>query len=145
VGIENLSQLNATSFPLTEIASEGRFQNAIAIFPQVTWNIADGPRNWLHLRAGVLVAWSAQPLVDPVQTALREDGLEIDDDAVNFHGGKPGRFYGTEVDLQLEWTYRSFFTWTVEAAVFVPGDVVQDENGDATTSFLLENRFLFTF
>jgi len=57
VGIENLANLNATSFPLTEVASEGRVQNAMYIFPQVTLNALTGPKHWLHFRLGVLAAW----------------------------------------------------------------------------------------
>ena len=145
VGIHNLRQLNAASFPLTEVASKGRFQNAYALFPQVKWDILEGPSHFLHLRLGVLAAWPAKGVVDPVGTLLAEDGLEISDDAVNFHGGKPGTYYGTEVDLQIEWTWKQFFTWTIEGAVFFPGDAVQDANGDAVTSFLIENRFVFQF
>ena len=145
VGIENLAKLGATSFPLTEVASDGRFQNAIAIFPQIKVDILEGPKNWLHARFGALLAWPEDGVVDPVVTILNEDGLEIEDDAVNFHGGDPGSFYGYEFDLQVEWTYAGFFTWTIEPAVFVPGDAVQDINGDAVASFMFENRFMFRF
>lgn len=145
VGIENLRQLDAPSFPLTEISTEGRFTNAYAIFPQVKVDILDGPKHWLHARAGALFAWPEAGVVDPIMTILAEDGNRIDDDAVNFHGGKPGSYYGTELDLQLEWTFRELFTWTVEAAVLFPGDSLEDENGDAVTSFMVENRFMFVF
>jgi hypothetical protein len=145
VGIENLSKLNAPSFPLTEVASEGRFGNAIAVFPQLKVDILDGPKHWLHARFGVLAAWPAAGVVDPVATILREDGNKIDDDAVNFHGGDPGSYYGTEFDLQLEWTIADFFTWTIEAAYLLPGDALQDIHGDAVPAYLVENRFVFAF
>jgi hypothetical protein len=145
VGIENLAQLDSASFPLTEVATEGRFTNAFALFPQVTWQILPGPTHLLHARFGGLFAWSDRGVVDPVMTALSEDGAEIADDAVNFHGGKPGSYYGTEIDAQIEWTFRDLFTWTVEGAVVFPGDGLQDENGDGVTSFMVENRFLFVF
>ena len=64
---------------------------------------------------------------------------------VNFNGGKPGSYYGTEIDLQVEWTWRELFTWTVEAAAVLPGDALRDANGDAVPAFLVENRFVFTF
>lgn len=145
VGIENLEKLDSTSFPLTEVASQTRYQNAIGLFPQVKFDILEGPKHWLHIRAGVLAAWTAAGAVDPVATTLGEDGLDISDDAVNFHGGDPGSYWGTEVDLQIEWAIAGFFTWTVEGAVFVPGDAVEDEHGDAEPSFMVENRFVFSF
>lgn len=145
VGLENLKNLDASSFPLTEVATNTRFGNAVAIFPQVTVNALDTDTNKLHVRLGVLAAWTEAGVVDPVATTLAEDGNEISDDAVNFHGGKPGSYYGTEIDLQVEWDFRNFFTWTMEAAVFLPGDAVEDRNGDASTSFLFQNRLVFSF
>lgn len=141
VGIRNLKNLGASSFPLTELASDGRFQNAIALFPQVLY------RPWpsLGVRAGVLFAWSAAPVVDPVMTLLAEDGLRIDDDAVNWNGGRPARYYGTEMDLQIEWRFRDHFLWTLEGAVLFPGAALRDRSGDAVTAFLVENRFTFLF
>ncbi|HIA04391.1 MAG TPA: hypothetical protein EYN66_21280 [Myxococcales bacterium] len=143
VGIENLSKLNSPSFPLTEIASDGRFGNAIAIFPQLKVDLLTGPKHWLHARFGVLAAWPAAGVVDPVMTILNEDGEHIEDDAVNFHGGDPGSYYGTEFDLQLEWTVAKFFTWTLEAAYLIPGDALEDMHGDAVPAYLIENRFVF--
>ena len=80
-----------------------------------------------------------------IGTALREDGVEIDDDAQNYYGGSPGTYYGTEIDLQLNWTLNGFFGWTIEAAAVIPGDALQDQHGDALPSFLFENRFVFAF
>ena len=91
------------------------------------------------------MAWSPDGVVDPVETALNEDGAEISDDAVNFHGGAVGHYYGTEVDLQIEWTFQRFFTWTIEAAAMVPGDALHDRDGNAVPSFMVENRFVFAF
>ena len=145
VGIENLAQLDAASFPLTEVATDGRFTNALAIFPQVKVDILDGPDHLLHTRVGALFAWPDRGVVDPVMTILNEDGNEIADDAVNFHGGKPGSYYGTELDMQVQWSFRDLFTWTVEGAVLFPGDGLEDENGDAVISYLVENRFTFVF
>ena len=145
VGLENLRQLEAESFPLTEVATQGRFTNALAIFPQVKFRLLQNPQHDVHLRLGVLMAWSPDGVVDPVETALREDGAEIADDAVNFHGGRVGHYYGTEIDLQVEWTFKRFFTWTVEAAALMPGDALHDRNGDAVPSFMVENRFVFSF
>ena len=145
VGIENLRALDADSFPFTEISSEGRFTNAMALFPQIDVEWVKTGQHQLHTRFGVLFAWSDVGVVDPVQTVIAEDGDRIDDDAVNYAGGDPGAYLGTELDLQIEWTYRDHFVWTVEAAVLRPGDALEDEHGDAVDAFFVENRFLFLF
>lgn len=141
VGIENLRNLGSRSFPITELASEGRFHNSIALFPQVQYR----PLPWLSTRAGVLMAWAAKPVVDPIMTLLNEDGDRIDDDAVNWNGGRPARYYGTEVDLQVEFNWKNHFLWTLEGAVLFPGAALRDESGDAVTSFMIQNRFTFVF
>ena len=145
VGIENLSQIDATSFPLDEIQSDGRFNNALAFFPQVTLNLVDSPRHKLRTRTGVLMAWPDVGVVDPIMSILYKDGDQISDDLVNYHGGKPGSYYGTEFDQQLEWTFADLFIWTLEGAVLFPGDGLQDEHGDAVTAFFVENRFTVLF
>ena len=141
VGMENLANVGASSFPLTELASDGRFQNGIVFFPQVLYK----PWDPLGIRFGTLFAWSAAPVTDPIMTLLSEDGEKVKDDAVNWHGGKPGRYYGTELDLQVEFDWKGHFLWTVEGAVLFPGDALEDESGDAVPSFLVENRFTFIF
>ncbi len=146
VGVENLSQTDVESFPLTEVQSDGRFTNAIAIFPQVYVDLVRNKKSRLWLRTGALFAWPEDGgVVDPIMTTLKEDGQEVDDDLVNFHGGSPGSYYGTEIDGQIGWKYKKHFQWVVEGAVLFPGDALQDENGDAANSYLLENRFIFNF
>jgi len=139
VGIENLRQVEAESFPLTEISTEGRVTNVNALFPQVFWDVVPE----LRLKAGILFAWSAAPVTDPIQTLLAWDGTEIKDDALNYHGGKPGNYWGTEIDLGVEWTFKRMFQVAVETAVLLPGDALQDENGDAVPSWMFETRFTF--
>ncbi|TNF22765.1 MAG: hypothetical protein EP329_28250 [Deltaproteobacteria bacterium] len=139
VGIENLRQLDAESFPLTEVATDGRVTNVNALFPQVFYD----PTPELRFKLGVLFAWSATDVVDPVQTLLRFDGTDIRDDAVNYNGGKPGKYWGTELDLGVEWRYRDFFEAALEFGYLAPGDAFQDENGDAVSSWMLESRFTF--
>jgi len=146
VGVENLANQALDSFPLTEVQTDGRFTNAIALFPQIEWDIVSAPTNELWVRAGVLMAWpEARGVVDPIATTLGFDGEEIADDAVNFHGGSPGSYYGTEVDVQLGWRYKRHFEWILEGAMLFPGSSLRDENGDAVISTLLENRFVFSF
>ncbi len=147
VGIENLRDLEMESFPLTEVQTDGRFTNAIGLFPQLYVSLLDRGDHLLHTRLGVLTAWSATELgaVDAIQTALNDDGGPIEDNIINYHGGIPARFYGTEVDLQLGYQFRENFFWTVEGAVLFPGPALHDEHGDAVRSFLVENRFEFLF
>lgn len=146
VGVENLSQTDVESFPLTEVQTDGRFTNAVAIFPQLYVDLIRKPKSTVWLRTGALFAWPEDGgVVDPIMTTLREDGEQVDDDLVNFHGGKPGSYYGTEIDGQLGWRYKDHLEWVIEGAVLFPGDALQDANGDATNTFLLENRFVFNF
>lgn len=146
VGSENLASLGAKSFPITEVATEGRFTNALAIFPQVRLDLLEEGEHRLHTRSGVLMAWpDANGVVDPILTAIAFDGDEVSDDAVNFHGGEPGTYYGTELDQQIEWTYRERFVFTLEGALLFPGDALQNEFGDAVPSFLTEARFTFLY
>ncbi len=148
VGIENLSGADVESFPLTEASTEGRFTNAIAAFPQVRidW-LPKRLDHKLHTQIGVLLAWSAASggVVDPIMTSLAEDGNRIDDDAVNYHGGRPARRYGTEIDLQLGYAFKDNFFFIVEGAALFPGPALWDENQDAVNSYLVENRFVLAF
>jgi hypothetical protein len=146
VGLENLAGSDIKSFPLSEVQTDGRFTNAAAIFPQVYVELFESAKHLVHARAGVLMAWpAANGVVDPIMTTLAEDGQSITDDAVNFNGGEPGDYYGTEVDFQLGWKFNKTFQWVVEGAVLFPGSSLQDENGDAVNSFLVENRFVVSF
>ncbi len=139
VGIENLKQLDAESFPLTEVATGGRVTNVHAIFPQVFYEPVDG----LRFKGGVLFAFTAVPALDPIQTILRSDGETIEDDAVNFNGGAPGNYWGTEIDLGVEYLFDEVFEFVLEAGVLFPGDAFEDENGDAVTSWMIESRLTF--
>jgi hypothetical protein len=139
VGIENLRQLESESFPLTELATEGRVSNVNALYPQVFWD----PTDSLRLKVGALFAWSAVPVVDPIRTLLAFDGAEIEDDALNYNGGKPGNYWGTELDLGVEYRYREFFEAVLEGGILFPGDALEDENGDAVPSWLIELRMTF--
>ena len=147
VGIENLAaEEDLASFPITEASTQGRFTNAIALFPQVKVDFLKQEDNEIWLRAGGLFAWpEAGGLIDPIITTIQADGNEIADDAVNFHGGAPGSYYGTEVDVQLGWKFKRHFEWLVEGAILFPGNSLQDENGDAIAPFFFENRFVLSF
>lgn len=138
---ETLKRLGAKSFPVDSIDTRGSFTNAFAVFPQMDFR----PHPDVMFRAGVLVAWAPDPVVDPVASLLGRDGESIDDDLVNFAGGKPGQFYGTEVDLRGQWRFLEHFVADLEGAIFVPGDAFEDENGDAVRSVLIQGRTSFFF
>jgi hypothetical protein len=147
VGIENLAGNDMASFPLTEVRSEGRFTNALAFFPQLYIDLLQRPDHNIHTRMGVLMAWAATSggVIDPIISSINDVGESIADNAVNFHGGRPGRYYGTEFDVQLGYRFRDNFYWTLEGAMLLPGDGLHDEHGMAVRSFLVENRFEFLF
>lgn len=136
VGIENLQKLQSESFPLTEISTEGRVTNVNAFFPQIFYR----PTSNVMLKAGALFAWSDVPIVDPILSTLNQDGDEIIDDLVNFNGGKPGDYWGTELDLGLELRINDVFHAIVEGAFLFPGSGLRDENGDAVNSWMVETR-----
>lgn len=138
---ETLARLGAVSYPVDSIDTRGSFTNAFAIFPQFDVR----PHEDILFRAGVLVAWAPEPVVDPVQSLLSRDGETIEDDLVNFAGGKPGQFYGTELDLRAQWRFLEHFIADLEGAIFFPGDAFEDENGDAVRSVLVQGRTTFFF
>jgi hypothetical protein len=140
-GVELLRRLGADTYPSERVDSEGSFTNAIAIFPQFDLR----PMRDLLLRGGVLLAWSPSGLVAPLETLKVRDGTEIEDDLVNFHGGRPGNFYGAELDGRVEWKFEDHFLFNLEGAILFPGDALEDENGQAVRSVLIQGRATFVF
>jgi hypothetical protein len=140
-GVELLKRLGARSFPAEAINTRGAFSNALAVFPQFDVRPWQG---WLF-RAGALVAWAASPVVSPIQSLQARDGLTIKDDLVNFAGGKPGRFYGTELDARIQYRMYDHFVADLEGAVLFPGSALQDADGYAARSVLVQGRTTFYF
>lgn len=140
-GVELLTRLGAPSLPADTISTQGAFTNAVALFPQ--FDVRPHPN--ILLRGGVLVAWAAEPVVDPAASLKRRDGDRVDDDAVNFVGGPPGRFYGVELDGRARWRLYDHFAFDLEGAVLFPGDALQDRNGDAVHSVMAQGRTTFFF
>jgi hypothetical protein len=140
-GVALLRRLEAPTFPADRIDTEGSFTSALAVFPQFDLH----PEPELLLRAGVLVAWSPAGLVDPITTLQNRDGVEVEDDLVNFNGGKPGNFYGVELDGRFQWRYRDHFIFDLEGAILFPGDAFHDENEQAARSVLVQGRTTFAF
>lgn len=140
-GVALLKRLGADTFPAERVDSEGSFTNALAFFPQFDLR----PLPSLLFRAGVLMAWAPSGTVDPVYSLWMRDGASIEDDLVNFNGGKPGNFYGTEIDARFQWKYLDHFLFDLEGAVLFPGDAFHDENEQAVRSVLVQGRTTFVF
>lgn len=138
---EILRRLGAVSFPVDAIDTRGSFTNAVAIFPQFDFK----PHEDILLRAGLLLAWAPEPVVDPVRSLLNRDGVRIDDDLINFAGGKPGKFYGAEIDLRSRFRLFNHFALDLEGAILFPGDAFEDKNGAAARSGLFQARTTFFF
>lgn len=136
-----LTGLGATNLPSTRMASGGAVTNAMVLFPQVTWNITED----IFVRAGALFAWAHKPVMDPHETLRNEDGHEYLDDAVNYNGGKPGDYWGTEFDLRFSVRLWEKFYFDLEGAFLLPGDALEDEHGDAVPSAMVEGRFTFRY
>jgi len=140
-GVATLRDLRAPSYPLDAISTRGSFTNAFAIFPQVDVRPIDN----LLLRAGVLMAWAPAKVVDPIASLQKKDGVAIEDDLVNFAGGAPNRYYGTEIDGRVQYRMLEHFAADLEGAVLFPGGAFADVNGDAVRSWLLQARGTFFF
>lgn len=140
-GVKLLNDLGAPSYPTDAIASRGSFTNAFAIFPQVDVR----PVKNLLLRGGVLMAWAPAKVVDPIVSLQRKDGLRIEDDLVNFAGGAPNRYYGTELDARVQYRMFEHFAADLEGAYLFTGDAFADVNGDAVNSWLVQGRGTFFF
>ncbi|MRG91000.1 hypothetical protein [Polyangium spumosum] len=140
-GTELLTRLGAPSFPSDSVYNRGAFTNAIALFPQFDIR----PIRGLTLRGGVLFAFTAAPAVDPINSLLARDGNTIEDDLVNFSGGKPGNYWGTELDGRISYRYLDHFLFDLEGAVLFPGDALRDEDDGAVRSVLLQGRTTFFF
>jgi hypothetical protein len=140
-GTELIRRLGAKSFPTDSINTRGSMTNAFVLFPQFDVRPLPG----LLLRGGVMAAWAAAPVADPVNSLLARDGLTIEDDLVNFAGGKPGSYWGTELDARISYRFLDHFVGDFEAAVLFPGDALKNVDGYAVRSVLLQGRTTFYF
>lgn len=138
---ELLRSLNAPTIPAESIATGGAFTNAMALFPQFDVR----PARNLLLRGGALFAWAPAPVIDPVRSQQRRDGNVIDDDLVNFVGGKPGQYYGTELDARVQYRFMDHFIFDLEGAILFPGSALEDEDGYAARSGMVQGRTTFFF
>ena len=141
VGVANLGALGPPSFPVAEVNTRGSLQNGVVLFPQAVAS----PLDWLDVRAGVLFAWSQVPVVDPITTILRGDGTSVEDDKVNFAGGKPASYWGTEIDVGLTLKPVPGFLIDLEGALLFPGPALEDEHGDAVKSYFGNIRLTYFY
>ncbi|MEZ4465753.1 MAG: hypothetical protein R3F43_15140 [bacterium] len=114
--------------------TRGGASNTLALQPKVYWR----PLPTLEVFTGPLVAFSAVPLVDPVNTGFNGGR------ARNAFDGEPGSYLGTELDLgvrgQLEVVGLQLRAG-LEGAVFLPGSAFADADGQ-TPDALLGGRVL---
>jgi hypothetical protein len=136
-----LRSLNAPTLPVESIATNGALTEAFVLFPQFDVRPVDD----LLFRAGVMFAWAPAAVVDPVASAQRRSAGTYQYIDVNFNGGAPGNYYGTEIDARLQWRYLEHFAFDLEGAVLFPGSALRDEDGHAVDSFLLQGRTTFFF
>ncbi|HEY6464207.1 MAG TPA: hypothetical protein VIY73_28765 [Polyangiaceae bacterium] len=136
-----LTSLNAPTIPVESIATNGALTDAFVLFPQFDVKPADD----LLFRAGVMFAWAPAAVVDPVASAQRRSAGSYQYIDVNFNGGRPGTYYGTELDGRFQWRFLDHFAFDLEGAVLFPGSALRDEDGHAVNSFLLQARTTFFF
>jgi len=140
-GVASLKALDAPTFPANEINTYGGLQNALVLFPQIIFE----PLSWLSTRTGVMFAFSQRPVVDPVATILGSSGSSLDDDKVNFNGGKPGNYWGTEIDLGITIKPVPGFLIDIEGAYLFTGNAFWDENEDAVDSLFGNVRLTYYY
>jgi len=129
-GVTNLRAIAPPTYPMAEVNTYGGFRNGLVLFPQVMV----APFDWLRVRAGVMLAFTETRSVDPVGSILSADGVDIEDDLVNYAGGKPGNYWGTEIDVGLTLEPTPGFLLDLEGAYLIPGDALENEHGDAVDS-----------
>ncbi len=147
-GVETLRRLGAKSYPAEVVNTRGAFTNAVALFPQLEVR----PVKSLLLRGGVLFAWAESPVIDPVASLQSRDGLSIEDDLVNYVGGpsvvreRPGgpwvgrQYYGTEIDARVQYRMLDHVNFDLEGALLFPGDALQNKQGEAVRSGMVQGR-----
>jgi hypothetical protein len=139
-GVEVLTRLNAPSLPAQAVATQGAFTNAFAIFPQFDVHPLPG----LLLRGGVMVAVAPARVIDPIASLERRaTGIPLANALVNFAGGTPGNFYGTELDGRIQYRLYEHFLLDLEGAILFPGDALRNQDGYAVRSGLFQARTTF--
>ncbi len=136
-----LTSLNAPTIPVESIASKGALTDAVVVFPQFDFK----PFDDILFRGGVMMAWAPAAVFDPIATSERRSAGTYQHIVVNFNGGAPGNYYGTELDGRFQWRYMDHFAFDLEGAFLVPGSALKDEDGHAVNSFMVTGRTTFFF
>ncbi len=136
-----LTSLNAPTVPVESIATNGALTDAFVLFPQFDLR----PIDHTLFRLGVMFAWAPAAVVDPIASAERKAAGTYQYNSVNFNGGAPGNYYGTELDGRFQWRYLEHFLFDLEGAVLFPGSALQDEDGHAVNSYMAQVRTTFFF
>jgi hypothetical protein len=136
-----LTSLHAPTIPVESIATKGALTDAIVIFPQADVH----PIKNVLLRGGVMFSWAPAGVFDPIATAERRSSGQYQHIVVNYNGGVPGNYYGTELDGRAQWRYLEHFAFDLEGAVLFPGSALTDEDGHAVRSFMVQGRTTFFF
>ena len=136
-----LKSLGAASVPVEAVDTHGAFANAFALFPQADYRprARRPPARRGALRVG------ACAVNDPIASVQHRDGVRAADQMVNFAGGKPATYYGTELDGRVQWRFHEHFAFDLEGAILFPGAALADQNGDAVRSVLVQARTTFFF
>lgn len=119
----DLGLVGVPSPGLERVPTRGSPTNTLAVFPRAYVRPVDG----LEVYGGPLLAWTAAPLNDPLNTRTLGGGVPR-----NALGGDPGDFLGVELDLGAR--YRMLFWGTeltvgVEGAGFLPGNAFVGADG----------------
>jgi hypothetical protein len=139
-GITVLTRLNAPTLPAEAVSTRGAFTDAMAVFPQFDVRPLPG----LLLRGGVLVAAAPAKVIDPIASLQRHAmGIPIQDALVNFAGGRPGNFYGVELDGRIQYRFMDHFLLDLEGAILFPGDALRDQDGYGVRSGMFQVRTTF--
>jgi hypothetical protein len=136
-----LNSLGAPTVPVESIATRGALTDALVLFPQADVR----PVPDLLFRGGVMFAWAPAAVFDPIATAQRKSAGAYRNIVVNYNGGAPGSYYGTELDARLQWRYMDHFLFDLEGALLFPGSALKDEDGHAVNSFMTQARTTFVF
>jgi hypothetical protein len=136
-----LTSLHAPTIPVESIATKGALTDAFVLFPQADYR----PIKNVLLRGGVMFSWAPAGVFDPIATAERRSSGQYQHIVVNYNGGVPGNYYGTELDGRAQWRYLDHFAFDLEGAMLFPGSALVDEDGHAVRSFMVQGRTTFFF
>ncbi|HVM94919.1 MAG TPA: hypothetical protein VMT89_00965, partial [Candidatus Acidoferrales bacterium] len=107
---------------LDRIPTGGSPSNTLAFFPRAWWR----PEQGLEVYGGPMFALSDAKYADPFNTRINGG------DPHNALGGKPGRFYGAELDIGSRYEMlvgTTELSFGLEGGVLFPGDAFHKLNG----------------